>query len=103
MRIFISRGRLRVLLAWGLALLSATLAVRAAVRGAAHVVVIGFDGLNPDGIEHAATPVMHGMMKRGAYTLHARAVIPTVSSPNWASMIMGAGPADHGVTTNQSR
>ena len=26
--------------------------------------------------------------------------MPTVSSPNWASMIMGAGPEQHGVTTN---
>jgi len=39
-------------------------------------------------------------MKTGASTLHARAVMPTVSSPNWASMIMGAGPEQHGVTTN---
>ncbi len=27
--------------------------------------------------------------------------MPTVSSPNWASMIMGAGPEQHGVTSNQ--
>ncbi len=26
--------------------------------------------------------------------------MPTVSSPNWASMIMGAGPEAHGVTSN---
>jgi predicted AlkP superfamily pyrophosphatase or phosphodiesterase len=26
--------------------------------------------------------------------------MPTVSCPNWASMIMGAGPEQHGVTTN---
>jgi predicted AlkP superfamily pyrophosphatase or phosphodiesterase len=39
-------------------------------------------------------------MKSGASTLHARAVMPTVSSPNWASMIMGAGPEQHGVTSN---
>ncbi len=40
-------------------------------------------------------------MKEGAYTLHARGVMPTVSSPNWASMIMGAGPEQHGVTSNE--
>src|SRR5262249_48655244 len=34
------------------------------------------------------------------FTLHARGVIPTVSSPNWASMLMAAGPERHGVTTN---
>jgi predicted AlkP superfamily pyrophosphatase or phosphodiesterase len=41
------------------------------------------------------------MMKEGAFTLHARGVMPTVSSPNWASMIMGAGPEQHGVTSNE--
>jgi predicted AlkP superfamily pyrophosphatase or phosphodiesterase len=70
------------------------------VAGAQHVVVIGVDGLSPDGIQNAATPHLHQMMKTGASTLHARAVMPTVSSPNWASMIMGAGPEQHGVTTN---
>ena len=39
-------------------------------------------------------------MRGGAYTLHARGVLPTVSSPNWASMIMGAGPEQHGITSN---
>ena len=33
-------------------------------------------------------------------SIHARGVIPTVSSPNWASMIMGAGPEQHGITSN---
>jgi arylsulfatase A-like enzyme len=65
-----------------------------------HVIVIGIDGLSPDGIQKAATPNLHQLMKTGASTLHARAVMPTVSSPNWASMIMGAGPEQHGVTTN---
>jgi len=68
---------------------------------AAHVVVIGVDGLSPDGVEKAATPRLHAMMGQGAWTLHARGVMPTVSSPNWASMIMGAGPEQHGVTSNE--
>lgn len=70
------------------------------VAGAQHVVVIGVDGPSPDGIRKAATPHLRQMMKSGASTLHARAVMPTVSSPNWASMIMGAGPEHHGITTN---
>ncbi len=70
------------------------------LSGAEHIVVLGFDGLSPDGILKAPTPVIHALMSRGAWTLHARGVIPTVSSPNWASMIMGAGPAEHGVTSN---
>jgi len=65
-----------------------------------HMVILGFDGLSPDGVQKARTPVLHDLMSHGSWTLHARGVIPTVSSPNWASMIMGAGPAEHGVTSN---
>ena len=67
---------------------------------ASHVIVIGCDGMSPDGIRNADTPNMDRMMREGAYTMHARAVMPTSSSPNWASMIMGAGPEQHGVTSN---
>ncbi len=65
-----------------------------------HFVVIGVDGLNPDGIRHAKTPNLDRLRERGAWTYHARGVMPTDSSPNWASMIMGAGPEEHGVTSN---
>ncbi len=65
-----------------------------------HVVVIGVDGLSPLGIEHASTPNLDAMMRRGSYSMTARAVFPTSSSSNWASMIMGAGPESHGVTSN---
>ena len=72
----------------------------AQVPGVEHVVVIGVDGLSPEGVRRARTPVLHRMMAEGASTLHARGVMPTVSSPNWASMIMGAGPEQHGVLSN---
>ncbi len=68
-----------------------------------HVIVIGVDGMSPDGIRNADTPTMDRMMSEGAWTLRARAVLPTVSSPNWASMIMGAEPEQHGVTSNEWR
>ena len=73
------------------------------VPGVNHVVIIGCDGLSPDGIQKAKTPNMDSLMQRGAYTMHARAVMPTSSSPNWASMLMGAGPEQHGVTSNAWR
>jgi hypothetical protein len=75
--------------------------VPAQVPGVEHVVIVGVDGLSPDGVRKAKTPNLGRMMKEGAYTLHARGVMPTVSSPNWASMIMGAGPEQHGVTSNE--
>jgi predicted AlkP superfamily pyrophosphatase or phosphodiesterase len=72
----------------------------AQVAGVEHMVIIGVDGLSPDGVQKATTPVLHRLMREGASTLRARAVMPTSSSPNWASMIMGAGPEQHGVTSN---
>ncbi|MFO1499345.1 MAG: alkaline phosphatase [Verrucomicrobiota bacterium] len=74
--------------------------IEAAVAGVRHVVIVGCDGLSPDGVCHAKKPTLDGLMATGAYTLHARGVMPTSSSPNWASMIMGAGPEQHGVTSN---
>ena len=68
--------------------------------GIKHIVVIGFDGLSPDGLEHSDTPNFDKLINEGSYTFHARAVLPTSSSPNWASMIMGAGPEQHGITSN---
>jgi hypothetical protein len=69
--------------------------------GARRVVVIGYDGLSGRGLQGAKAPNISALISSGAWTLHARAVLPTVSSPNWASMIMGAGPAQHGVTSNE--
>lgn len=65
-----------------------------------HVIVIGLDGTSPSGIRAAQTPVLDSLLKRSAYTMEGQAVLPTSSSPNWASMIMGAPPEKHGVTSN---
>ena len=68
---------------------------------ARHVIVIGVDGLSPEGIHRTDTPNIDRLVKQGSSTWHARAVMPTSSSPNWKSMISGAGPEQHGVTSNQ--
>lgn len=64
------------------------------------VIVIGVDGLSVDGVQKANTPNMDLMMKKGAYTLHAQAVMPTKSSPNWKSMLSGVEPEKHQVGSN---
>ncbi|MEI9971875.1 MAG: alkaline phosphatase family protein [Ignavibacteriota bacterium] len=64
------------------------------------LIVIGIDGLSVDGVATAKTPRIHELMDRAAWTLAARGVMPTLSSPNWASMIDGAGPEQHGITSN---
>ena len=65
-----------------------------------HVVVIGIDGLSPDGIKNAHTPTIDALIESGASTMLARGVMPTSSGPNWASVLMGAGPEQHGITSN---
>ena len=67
---------------------------------AQHVIVFGIDGLSVDGVNRANSPRLHQMMLESAWTLDARGVMPTLSSPNWASMIDGAGPEQHGITSN---
>jgi len=67
---------------------------------AAHLIVIGVDGLSVDGVANAQTPRLRALMARSAWTLTARGVMPTLSSPNWASAIDGAGPEQHGITSN---
>ncbi len=69
-------------------------------RQAQHVIVIGIDGMSPNGIINAETPVLDQLMKEGSYTLNARSVLPSSSSTNWASMVSGAGPEQHGITSN---
>ena len=65
-----------------------------------HVIVIGVDGMSPNGVQKATTPTIDSILKVAAYSWKCEAVLPTSSSPNWASMIMGAPPEKHGVTSN---
>jgi len=76
--------------------------ISAVLHGAApqKVILIGIDGLSSEGLQRAQAPNLRALMRRGSWTLKARAVLPTSSSPNWASILMGAGPEIHGVTSN---
>ncbi|KQS24736.1 alkaline phosphatase family protein [Dyadobacter sp. Leaf189] len=68
--------------------------------GIEHVIVIGVDGLSPDGIKKAETPFIDQMISGGAVKWNVRTVLTSASSQNWASMIMGAGPEQHGIINN---
>ena len=68
--------------------------------GIKHIIVIGIDGLSPDGIRQANTPVLDSLVQNGAATFEARSVLPSSSSSNWASMLMGADTEQHGITSN---
>lgn len=71
----------------------------------ARVVLIGFDGLGSAGLKAALqtgrAPNFQRLIARASWSPEGRGVIPTVSSPNWASILMGAGPERHGVTSNE--
>ena len=70
---------------------------------AKQVIIIGVDGMSPDGIKVAKTPVIDALIEQGASSFKARAVMPSSSGPNWGSMILGAGPEQHGITSNAWR
>ncbi|SHI56681.1 Type I phosphodiesterase / nucleotide pyrophosphatase [Arenibacter nanhaiticus] len=65
---------------------------------AKHVILVGADGLGAYAFEKAEIPNLRKMMSEGVYSLKARAVLPSSSAVNWASMIMGSGPELHGFT-----
>jgi arylsulfatase A-like enzyme len=67
---------------------------------ARRVIVIGVDGLSVDGVSKAHVPRLKELMEHSAWTLSARAVLPTLSSPSWESIITGAGTEQHGIISN---
>ncbi len=65
-----------------------------------HVILIGIDGVSAEGLQYANIPVISSLIKQGCISLKTRGVMPTVSAPNWATILSGAGPEQHGVTSN---
>jgi predicted AlkP superfamily pyrophosphatase or phosphodiesterase len=70
------------------------------VTGIKHVYVIGIDGMSSEGLNMAKTPHMNRLIQNGALCNQVRTVLPSSSLPNWASMLMGAAPEVHGITSN---
>ena len=67
---------------------------------ASMVILIGIDGMSIPGFQMADTPHMDELVRNGAISFRTRSVMPTVSGPNWASHLLGAGPEQHGVSFN---
>lgn len=64
------------------------------------IILIGIDGVGISGFQNARTPTLDALARTGALSLKTRAVMPTVSAPNWGSHLLGAGPEQHGITNN---
>ena len=65
---------------------------------AEHLIFIGLDGWGSFSIEKADMPNVKAQMSEGCYTLGKRAVLPSSSAVNWATMFMGVSPESHGYT-----
>lgn len=64
------------------------------------VVIISIDGLRPDRLLLADTPVLHKMIKEGAYTFWARTTAVSITLPSHVSMLTGMTPYKHGIDWN---
>ena len=62
---------------------------------AEHVIYIGLDGWGSYSVDKADMPNVKALMAEGCWTLQKRAVLPSSSGVNWASMFMGACPELH--------
>jgi predicted AlkP superfamily pyrophosphatase or phosphodiesterase len=65
------------------------------------VLLFSLDGVRPDAIEQAATPVIDCLKRQGAWTGRARTEMPSVTLPCHQSMLRGVPVTRHGITSNQ--
>lgn len=68
-----------------------------------HVILIGCDGFGGYALQEANMPNLKALMANGSWTDKARCVLPSSSAVNWASLLMGAGPTEHGYTEWNSK
>jgi phosphonoacetate hydrolase len=71
----------------------------AAASPARKILVVLMDGFGPEYLERSDMPNLKRMRAAGAFKI-GRAVIPTVTNVNNASLVTGSFPSDHGITTN---
>lgn len=64
------------------------------------VIFIMLDGVRPDAIETANCPALHSFRERGASTMQARSVMPSITLPCHTSIFHSVPPTRHGITSN---
>ena len=69
------------------------------IKGDQRIIIVMFDGLGIDYVAQSEMPVLKGMMAKG-FSKTVRAVMPTVTNVNNASICCGAWPEEHGITGN---
>ena len=67
------------------------------------VVLVLIDGLRPDAIDLARTPRIAALAQRGAATMRASSIMPSITLPCHTSIFHSVPPGRHGITTNDWR
>lgn len=72
------------------------------IQRAKHAIVIGCDGFGGLYMQNATSflPNIAAIVQRGSATFKARDQMPSVSAPNWATIITGLGPVESGIDDN---
>jgi arylsulfatase A-like enzyme len=65
------------------------------------VTVVVLDGLRPDAIDRFSLFTVARLARRGASTMHARTVSPSVTAAAMATLLTGASPDRHGVQSDR--
>lgn len=64
------------------------------------VLAIAVDGIRVDGFQQAHTPHLDALMAEGALSVTTRDAMPSVTLPNWTTILCGSDPEVHGVVDN---
>lgn len=69
---------------------------------AKRVVILGLDGIRPDGLAAARTPNIDRLFRRGVFsnTTLVEQSTGTWTQPSWTTLFSGGGQVQHGVTGN---
>ena len=63
-------------------------------------ILVMIDGLRPDALDQIDCPNLRSLIARGASTLTARSVMPSVTLPCHTSIFHSVPPTRHGITVN---
>jgi len=63
-------------------------------------VFVSIDGVRPDALSEATCSNLNGLRQRGASTLQATSVMPSITLPCHMSIFHSVPPSRHGITTN---
>jgi predicted AlkP superfamily pyrophosphatase or phosphodiesterase len=74
----------------------------AGAPGISRALIVSIDGLRPDLLLRANTPVIRRLMEQGSFTMWARTTAAAVTLPSHASMLTGVAPGKHGIDWNSN-